>query len=144
MQNDIGNIPYIVAHELIHFNQNYPRKKTTLLEQSIKEGSADFIGELISGKHINERASTYGDAHEEELCTEFVEIMDDFNYHGWLYGSNGKKEGRPNDFGYWIGYKITQSYYINHPNKKQAIVDILNISDFKGFLTESGYLAKYI
>lgn len=143
MQKEIENIPYIVAHELIHFNQNYPKRKKTLLEQSIQEGSADFIGELISGKNSNELASVYGDANEEVLCSEFVEIMEDYNYHGWLYGSNGKKEGRPNDLGYWIGYKICKAYYANHPDKKQAIAGILNISDFKDFLTKSGYLAKY-
>ncbi|MEP1779725.1 DUF2268 domain-containing putative Zn-dependent protease [Reichenbachiella sp.] len=144
MQSDIKNIPYIVSHELIHFNQNYPSKEMTLLEQSIKEGSADFIGKLISGKHINESAATYGNANEEILCSEFIEIMDDNSYHGWLYGSKDKKEGRPNDLGYWIGYKICESYYIKASNKKQAISDILKISDFKDFLIKSGYLAKYL
>ena len=44
------NIPFIVAHELIHAQQRIPYKYKILLEQCIIEGSADFIGELISGK----------------------------------------------------------------------------------------------
>lgn len=144
MQLEIENIPYIVAHELVHFNQNYGSDNPTLLEQSIKEGSADFIGELISGKHINETAAKYAKEHEEMLCAEFVKIMDDRQYHGWLYGSKGKKEGRPNDLGYWMGYKICELYYKKAEDKKQAIVDILNISDFKKFVEASGYLAEYI
>ena len=144
MQNNFEDIPYIVAHELIHFNQNYPESKNTLLSQSIKEGSADFVGELISGKHINESASNYGNANEELLCKEFVELMEDNNYHGWLYGSNGKKEGRPNDLGYWIGYKICETYYSKVPDKTKAIQDILNITDFKEFLRASGYLSEYL
>lgn len=140
MQADIGNLPYIVAHELVHFNQHYPLRKPTLLEQSIREGSADFISELISGKHINEAAFSYGEANEEVLRPEFAEIMDDYRFHGWLYGSSGKKEGRPNDLGYWIGYKICKSYYTAQADKKQAIADMLSISDFKGFLAQSGYL----
>lgn len=77
MLNKIDNIPYIVAHELIHFNQNYPRKKNTLLQQSIEEGSADFIGEIISGKNTNEVAFKYGNENEKQLCSKFVKIMDD-------------------------------------------------------------------
>jgi uncharacterized protein YjaZ len=144
MQNKIENIPYIVAHELIHFNQNYSNNKNTLLEQSIKEGSADFIGELISGKHINEIAFEYGDENEEQLCSEFVEIMSNSKYHGWLYGSKGKKKGRPNDLGYWIGYKICESYFNKSNNQQDAIDEILNIKDFDKFLKKSGYLSKYI
>ena len=144
MQDKIENILYIVAHELIHFNQNYPNKKYTLLEQSIKEGSANFIGELISGKHINESAFKYGNENEKQLCSEFVELMDGFNYHGWLYGSKGKKKGRPNDLGYWIGYKICESYYKNNNNKEEVIRDILNIQNFHDFLEISGYLTLYM
>ncbi len=143
-QDEIKNIPYIVAHELIHFNQNYPNQKNTLLEQSIKEGSADFIGELISGKHINEQAFQYGNENENLLCREFVEIMNGVKYKGWLYGGKGKKEGRPNDLGYWMGYKISKSYYNKSDNKKEAIFDILNIKDFKIFLNKSGFLNEYL
>jgi len=143
MQKEIENIPYIVAHELIHFNQDYQNAKATLLEQSIKEGSADFIGELISGKHINETAFKYGNENEKQFCTEFVEILDDTNYHGWLYGSKGKEKGRPNDLGYWIGYKICESYYDKSNDHKDAIREILNIQNFKDFLEKSGYLSPY-
>ena len=144
MQKNVEDIPYIVAHELIHFNQYYDVEKNTLLSQSIKEGSADFVGELISGKHINEEANLYGDANEELLCAEFVGIMNDSNYHGWLYGSKGKREGRPNDLGYWIGYKICKAYYDKSIDKAKAIHDILNIDDEMDFLNQSGYLSDYL
>lgn len=48
-QNNIDYVPIIVAHELIHFQQTWLRH-STLLTQSIIEGSADFIGELIVGR----------------------------------------------------------------------------------------------
>jgi len=108
------------------------------------EGSADFIGELISGKSINGFAFEYGNMHNEELCKEFVEIMNDTNYHGWLYGTKGKKQGRPNDLGYWMGYKICEAYFDKANNPKEAIRDILNIEDFDEFLAKSGYLAEYM
>jgi hypothetical protein len=47
----VADVPHTVAHELIHFQQKYD--VGNLLAASIKEGSADFIAQLISGKHIN-------------------------------------------------------------------------------------------
>jgi len=143
-QDKIDMLPNLVAHELIHFNQNYPRAGTTLIKQSIVEGSADFIGELISGNHPNEEAHAYGQANEEQLCAEFVKIMDGTSYKGWLYGSNGKKKGRPKDLGYWIGYKICKAFYSKTTDKNVAISEILNIKDFNKFLVKSEYLSKYI
>jgi len=148
MQNDISNIPFIVAHELIHYQQKYIElfmdgRESTLLEQSIMEGSADFIAELISGRHINETAFDFGYAEEGILIKEFIEIMDDHEYNGWLYGSAGKKEGRPNDLGYWVGYQVTNAYFQKSIDKKQAIEEILNIKDFTDFAEKSGYFQKF-
>ena len=143
MKSDISRVPVVVAHELIHFNQTYPREKNTLLLQSVTEGSADFLAELMSGEQMNETAFAYGEANEATLCREFVKIMGRGKYKGWLYGSSGKKKGRPNDLGYWIGYKITKAYYDKQADKRQAIRDILNIKDVKAFVRESGYLEGY-
>lgn len=143
MQTQVENVPYIVAHELIHFQQNWPNERPTLLHQSIMEGSADFIGELISGEHINTTAFEYGYANEETLCQEFVEIMDGKDYQDWMYGTSGKDD-RPNDLGYWIGYQITKAYYDKSDDKKAAIREILRFDDPKDFLAKSGYLDAYL
>lgn len=143
MQKSIKYIPNIVAHELIHYNQKYPEERTTLLEQSIHEGSADFIAELIIQSPHQGENFKYGRAHEAELCKEFVKIMDGTKYQGWLYGTSGLKEGRPRDLGYWIGYEICKAYYDKAQDKSQAIHDILNIKDFDDFLKSSAYLDEY-
>lgn len=142
-QVDINGVPGIVAHELIHFQQKNLPENPTLLQQSIMEGSADFLGELISGGNINKVAMEYGDQHEEKLCKEFVQRMDSTDYKDWLYGVSGKDD-RPNDLGYWIGYKITAQYFKNAVDKKQAVKDILEIKDYKEFLTKSGFLKQYM
>ena len=143
MQTDVNNVPYIVAHELIHFQQKNWMDDPTLLQQSIIEGSADFLGELISGQNINKVAMEYGNKHEDRLCVEFVSKMDSTNYNDWLYGVSGKDD-RPNDLGYWMGYKITQQYFKNSSDKKNAVNEILDIKDFKSFLNKSGYLKRFI
>ncbi|PQJ78932.1 DUF2268 domain-containing putative Zn-dependent protease [Polaribacter porphyrae] len=142
MLKNLDGLTGLVSHELIHYQQNISGKDN-LLKQSIIEGSADFIGELISGKHINLVPFNYGNKNEEALCKEFVKVMDSKDYNDWLYGTSGK-DNRPNDLGYWIGYKITKSYFEKTPDKKQAIKDILNIKEPTEFLKESGYLEKYI
>jgi len=142
-QTDPDGVPYIVAHELIHFQQKNMVENPTLLQQSIMEGSADFLGELISGANINLPATVYGNKHEERLCKEFVQRMDSTDYNDWLYGVSGKDD-RPNDLGYWMGYKIAEQYFRNAVDKKQAVKDILEVKDCKAFLAKSGYLKKYL
>lgn len=137
---NIELINLIVIHELIHFQQNYV-KDNSLLSQSIKEGSADFICELITGNHPNKPIHQFGNEHEEELWKEFKKDMNSTNWTPWLYHT--KDETRPKDLGYWMGYKIVRSYYENSINKEQAIYDIMNIKDFNEFLTRSGYSGKY-
>jgi len=67
----VDAIPHIVAHELIHYQQRYPDEgPPTLLAQSIKEGSADFLAERISGRHINEHVHAWANARERELWAE--------------------------------------------------------------------------
>ncbi|MEM9830214.1 MAG: DUF2268 domain-containing putative Zn-dependent protease [Bacteroidota bacterium] len=143
-QQSITSIPALVAHELVHYNQNYPwERNNTLLAQSIVEGSAEFVSELFTDSPKNGKNFRYGRSNREALCEEFVKIMDDTKYHGWLYGVKAP-EGRPRDLGYWIGYEICQAYYSRSEDKNQALVEILNIRDFDAFLEESGFLEEYL
>ena len=141
MMENLDGLPGLVAHELIHYQQNF-EGKTTLLFQSLKEGSADFIGELISGTHINKVSFDYGEKNAERLAAEFVKKMNKKKLNNWLYHTSGKDD-RPNDLGYWMGYKITKAYYNKQDDKKIAISEILNIEDPLEFAKESGYLDKY-
>lgn len=134
----VGQVPHIVAHELVHFQQKYDGHD--LLSASIKEGAADFVAELISGKHINQHVHDYANPRERELWTEFKDRMSDKDYKGWMYSSEA---GRPNDLGYWMGYQITKSYYDQKEDKKQAIREIMNIRDFRKFLEQSKYPDKF-
>ncbi len=133
-------VPHLVAHELIHIQQHYPIAPPTLLSQSIKEGAADFLSELISGRHLSENVHAYANPREEALWREFQQRMHGKEYAGWLYSAS---EGRPQDLGYWMGYKITKAYYERADDKRQAINDILQIDDFDAFVTASGYAEKF-
>jgi hypothetical protein len=130
----VHEVPHIVAHELIHFQQKYDGG--TLLAACLKEGSADFLAELISGKHINSHIHQFADSREKELWIEFQSNMNGKDYSGWLYSSS---KDRPNDLGYWMGYKITKAYFDSQTDKQQAVKDILEMKDPRQFLIASGY-----
>ena len=137
----IDALPAIVAHEMIHFQQkSAPSAK--LLARSIDEGAADFIGEMIAGQMINPHLHTYGNPQERDLWEEFQQEMQGINYAKWLY-NGALAKNRPADLGYYIGYKICESFYKNALDKKQAIKEILAIQDFDKFLADSKYAEKF-
>ena len=50
-----------------------------------------------------------------------------------------RTELRPGDLGYWVGYRIVESYYEKARDKRQALRDILEMTDAKAFLARSGW-----
>ena len=136
----VESIHFPVVHELIHFQQKYASR--TLLEQTIREGSADFLAELVMGEYGNTSTASYGEAREEELWNEFKEKMDGTDFSGWLYGGSAAG-GRPPDLGYWMGYKITKRYYENAEDKQRAVREIIELTDARAFLEKSNYAARF-
>jgi hypothetical protein len=130
-------VPYIVAHESCHYNQNLKGEKN-LLAKAIQEGSCDLIGEIMSGGNINDHLKKYADPRQKELWTEFSSQMTIADISKWVYNGS-KSTDRPGDLGYYIGYKISEAYYELSKDKRQAIHDILNINGFDSFLKASGY-----
>jgi hypothetical protein len=137
----IEKLPFMVAHESCHFNQNYP-KQITLLEKSIQEGACDLIAKLTAGDVINPTLRIYGDRHEAELWREFQAEMNGRDLSRWMYNSFKIKD-RPGDLGYYVGYKIATEYYRNSKDKRSAIRDLLNIKDFTSFFEKSRYREKF-
>ena len=139
----MDRLPYVVAHELIHFQQKYPvNQNSTLLMRAVGEGSADFIAELISGSNINPHLHEYGDPIEKELWLEFQKEMNGSDVSNWMYqGEQAVK--RPADLGYYVGHKIAEAYYKNATDKKKAVREILEIKDVNELLTNSKYADKF-
>ncbi|MDA6069000.1 DUF2268 domain-containing protein [Flavobacterium sp. AC] len=142
MLKNLDGVSGLIAHELIHYQQNI-KGQDMLLKWCLLEGGADFIGELISGESINQFSYKYGQQNLDKLAQEFVMRLKNVDYQDWLYGTS-KKDDRPNDLGYWMGYKITESYFNKQKDKQKAIEEILNIKDPLLFLKQSGFLDAYI
>ena len=148
LNNSVASLPRVVAHELVHTQQNYPFPgsmtggpsflRGTLLRHAITEGSANFIASLVMDRPDS---NAWAESHEAELWAEFRRDAHSRDYGRWLYnGWNRAALGeRPPDVGYWMGYRITQSYYEHAADKSKAIADILSIRDFDRFLADSKY-----
>ena len=141
--SNVENVPAIVAHESCHYNQRYStaQDQRHLLSKALQEGACDTIGELISGRNINEHLKVYGKTHDAELWRDFEADMYKPDFSNWVYNASKAKD-RPADLGYYMGYLITRAYYKKAKDKSKAIYDILNIQDARAFYEASGVRNK--
>lgn len=137
------NLPYTVAHELIHYEQNGMASDTTLLAAALKEGMADYIGELISGKTANERLKIFAKGKEKSIWEDFKKEMYLDRAYNWIANSEQERADKPADLGYWVGYQICKAYYEQAKDKKKAISEMLHIQDYKKFLEQSKLDEKF-
>lgn len=130
---------HVVAHEFIHVQQvsalvddDHP----TVLEGSLIEGAAEFMGKLISGQVAYSELASSTNGREKEIETAFAADEDKTDLSDWL--NNGTLE-KPGDLGYWVGYRIVESFYQQSADKRQAIREIVQMHDPKTFLIRSGW-----
>jgi tetratricopeptide (TPR) repeat protein len=144
VMTDGSDLPPLIAHEAIHFQQKYATSENTLLRSCLQEGSADFVSHLAAGRMLvrTHAQHRWCNAHERQLWDEFQKEMNGSNIRNWLYSGSERGE-RPVDTGYYMGYKLSEAYYKHQKDKKQAIRDILQIADCKTFLAKSRYTEKF-
>lgn len=142
IMNPIKYMPNIIAHELIHFQQNGMKNDTITLGYAIREGMADFIGELISGSTANPALFEWAKGKEKTIWGKFTKDMYYDRYNNWIANSKDVTEDNLPDQGYWVGYQICKAYYEKAANKKIALAEMLNIKDYKAFLQRSGWETK--
>lgn len=134
-------ISNIVAHECVHTQQKFmsdTATKCVLLWQVLKEGICDFVGEMVAGKQINSTAHEYGDKHEKQLWDELRPDLCSSDMSRWLYNGQRAKD-RPGDLGYYMGYRIAKAYYEQATDKRQAIIDMIELTLPMQFLQQSRY-----
>lgn len=137
----LAGLPGLVAHEQIHYIQKQSNDPS-LLRGAINEGMADFLAELTTGQLPNQRLQAYGLAHEKEIWTDFSKEMAGKSWRNWIANADQETADKPADLGYFVGYRICQNYYQEMADKKQAVHDILTISDYPAFLAKSRYAEK--
>jgi hypothetical protein len=102
---------HVIAHEYAHVQQVralVDDQHPTVLEGSLIEGAAEFVGELISGGVSSPELTARAEGHEKEIETAFVADQDKTDVSKWLYNGTLDKQG---DLGYWVGYRIVKSKF---------------------------------
>jgi hypothetical protein len=141
---EVKGLPVIVAHELIHSQQDKLKRDTTLLSYVIREGMADFFAELVTGINPSQRQYDFAKNKKKKIWKDFEKEMYLDRYSNWIANGSQETPDHPSDLGYYIGYEICKSYYNEMSDKKQAIRNIFNIRDYKAFLADSKYSEKML
>ena len=145
----------MVLHEYVHSLQKQ-ESQLPLLGHSLKEGSCDFIAELVSERPIAEQIPegyiAQGIQHNELVWNEFKQFIpsnEKGRYYNWLYGSSGRElnNKKIRDLGYYMGYAICKSYYEHSSNKSKAInhiieMDVSTDEKARHFLLKSSYVPQ--
>jgi uncharacterized protein YjaZ len=121
----VQQVPAIIDHE-----------HETVLEASFMEGIAEFTAEMISGSVAYSEFTSTTEGHEKEVESAFVADENKTDLSHWLYNATLDK---PGDFGYWVGYRIAQSYYQHSDDKRRAFREMMEMTDPKAFLARSGW-----
>lgn len=132
-----GGLEHIAIHEYIHTQQKNV-KNNYVLKQAIREGSCDFIAELVVNKKLNLGYIKYGYAHYDETLNQLKADLVNPNYNNWFYNS---KVETIKDLGYFAGYAIAKKYYENSADKKKAIAEIIDL-DYSNNSTIFTFLNK--
>ncbi len=129
----------VITHEYVHVQQAVAfseRENATVLAASLEEGTAEFVTELTTGSISYSYMSGLTAGREKEIETAFAADADKTDLSDWLYNSTPEQ---PADLGYWVGYRIVKSYYQHAADKRQALRDILEMTNPKEFLAKSGW-----
>jgi predicted Zn-dependent protease DUF2268 len=133
---------HVVVHEYVHVQQAiasptlYDDEKPTVLEESLIEGVAEFTDELTSGSVSSTDLAAITRGREKAIETAFAADEDKTDLSKWLYNSTLTK---PGDLGYWVGYRIVESYYEHAADKRRALREAIEMKDPKAFLAKSGW-----
>jgi hypothetical protein len=130
---------HVIAHEYAHVQQApalVDDDSPTVLERSLVEGAAELVAELTSGEVAYSHLAEASRGREKEIESAFFTEQDSTDLSRWL--DNSTLEA-PGDLGYWVGYRIVKSYYQRAADKRQALRDILAMTNPKDFLAKSGW-----
>ena len=137
----------MLIHETVHMQQvvavGYEEyvslfgPKKSLLGLCIREGTAEFFANLVTGEMTQHQAVDYLKENERRLWPTFVEEMHGKETGDWMW-STPKDTLQPQHVGYVLGAFIVQAYYDNAEDKAKAVDDILGVTDYAAFLEQSG------
>lgn len=93
---------------------------------------------------MNQHLHDFADTIEQKLWNEFnIEKDKNIENTEWLYTGKNTSKGYPADLGYYIGFKILESYSEKFDNINIAIQSMLKNSNYYDIFEKSGYDKKF-
>ncbi len=139
---DAELVPFLIMHEYVHSYQASRSQVPNLSEAILREGAADFMTEfvmgtkvrLLNGPHVYE----YGFRNKDEIILDVAGDLNRASRAPWLYSKT--KGGMPQNLGYFVGYCVVKSYFQHSKNKKDAVLQILTLSNPDAIWSGSRFL----
>lgn len=137
---------FTCIHESVHTQQVTISQQMDLLGSSIREGSADFIAELVTGSLPSYEYMNYGFANHKTVREKFIQQMHSYSCTDWLYNGHNT-QGTVADLGYFMGYIICKHFFENSGHAEKAIAEIIRLdyNDHQAvtdFAERSGYFSS--
>jgi hypothetical protein len=130
-----GAIATAAVHEAVHTYQ-VESGEPSLLVACLREGAADFVAELVTGRPTKPALSAWCKPRRKQLFREFARSP----RTGWIYDSDSPRPGnRPADIGYWIGQEIVRDFHARARDKRAALADLVEMRDPRTVVLRSRY-----
>lgn len=123
--NPINDVVFLNVHEYIHTQQK-ETISNTLLSQTLMEGVAEFLAEIVLNQKSPNPQIEFGFQNEERIKTAFEKEMFSPNIYNWIMNSPDNQFGM-RDLGYFVGYAICKKYYEQILNKKSAVKEMIEL-----------------
>jgi uncharacterized protein YjaZ len=148
---DLMRIDELILHELVHLSQFKGNDKfLQTFKGTIKyipllgEGGAAFITDLlfnfkatIGPGTFNTEQFDYCEQNTAKLWQDYKNLKDNSMISDFFYKNTTLYPVR--SVGYYLGYKVCKQYYDKATDKKKAIKEIIEVTDYDKLVIESGF-----
>lgn len=148
---DIRRMDELIVHELVHLSQFKGNdeflktfKGTIQYIPLLGEGGAAFIADLvfdfkatIGPGTFNAIQYKYCEENKERLWQDYKNLTDMSKISDYFYKNTNLYPVR--SVGYYLGYQICKQYYEKAINKRKAIKEIIEVTDYDKLVTESEF-----
>jgi len=143
--NRIDNLDYTCIHEYVHTQQKV-EWGYDLLSQSVFEGSAEYVSEIVTGRESPEPCISFGKSNDTWVKQGFMKEMFSPWWDNWIWNDT-ENEFKQRDLGYYIGYAISSKHYEQANDKSKALKEIIELDyndpkAFENFVEHTGYFSK--
>lgn len=143
--NPIDNLVLLNIHEYVHTQQK--PMVHNLLSLAIYEGVAEFVSVKAMGVPSAAPAIEFGKKNADRVREKFEqEMFYTNNRFKWLWSRASSNEFGVRDLIYYIGYQMSENYYKQAENKKEAIkklieLDFNNETEIEEFVHSTGFFS---